>query len=229
MNERHALGFRLIQPAILFCVRLKAPKVEKRREAHFPPLIAMPPQQWAPANQPGRPNIRTPRQAALNTMTKILVVDDQPTLIELLSEFLGDEGYDVTGHTDGLTALQQMLAVRPDVVITDFSMPGMHGGALLTAMRENAYLCDTPVVVLSGRPEYEVDQACEGYAVYLRKPAEPTEVLAAVRRLAPAPAAPTVAAAPARPARLRSDADDLAAPLRQNTAGASHGSAAYFA
>lgn len=120
-------------------------------------------------------------------MTKILVVDDQPVLIEMLSEFLGEEGYEVTTHTDGLTALQQMLAVRPDLVITDFSMPDMHGGALLTAMRENAYLSETPVLVLSGRPEHEVCAACEGHAAYLRKPAEPAEVLQVVRRLAPAP------------------------------------------
>ena len=116
-------------------------------------------------------------------MTKILVVDDQPVLIELLSEFLGDEGYEVTTHTDGLTALQQMLAVRPDLVITDFSMPGMHGGALLTAMRENAYLSDTPVLVLSGRPEHEIDAACEGYAAYLSKPADPAEVLRTICRV----------------------------------------------
>lgn len=119
-------------------------------------------------------------------MTKILLVDDQPTLIDLLSEFLCSEGYEVSTHTDGLTALQQMLDVRPDLVITDFSMPGMNGAALLTAMRENAYLCDTPVLVLSGHPEHEIDAACEGYAAYIRKPAEPVEVLETIRRVLPA-------------------------------------------
>lgn len=121
-------------------------------------------------------------------MTKILLVDDQPMLIEMLSEFLMGEGYDVTAHTDGLTALQQMIALRPDLVITDFSMPGMNGGALLTAMRDNAYLNETPVLVLSGRPEYEISEVCEGYAAYMRKPAEPLDVLETVRRLTPAPA-----------------------------------------
>lgn len=119
-------------------------------------------------------------------MKKILVVDDQAMIGDLLSEFLSSEGYDVTTHTDGLTALRQMLDLRPDLVITDFSMPGMNGGTLLTAMRENAYLNETPVLVLTGRPEYEVDAACEGYAAYLRKPAEVQEVLNTVRRLAPA-------------------------------------------
>lgn len=116
-------------------------------------------------------------------MTKILLVDDQPTLLALMSEFLRSEGYDVTTHTDGLTALQQMLEMRPDLVITDFSMPGMDGGALLTAMRDNAYLNETPVLVLSGRPEYEIAAACAGRATLMRKPAEPAEVLETVRRL----------------------------------------------
>lgn len=129
-------------------------------------------------------------------MTKILLVDDQPTLVDLLSEFLSSEGYDVSTHTDGLTALQQMLSLRPDLVITDFSMPGMNGAALLTAMRENAYLHDTPVLVLSGRPEYEIDAACEGsdgkgaackgYAAYMRKPTELSDVLETIRRVLPA-------------------------------------------
>lgn len=116
-------------------------------------------------------------------MTKILLVDDQPTLVALMSEFLSSEGYDVTTHTDGLTALQQMIALRPDLVITDLSMPGMDGAALLTAMRENAYLHETPVLVLSGRPEHEILEACKGRAVLMRKPASPEEVLKAVRRL----------------------------------------------
>ena len=120
-----------------------------------------------------------------NIMKKILLVDDQPALVALMGEFLTGEGYAVTTHTDGLTALQQMLSLRPDLVITDFSMPGMDGGALLTAMRENAYLSETPVLVLSGRPEYEIAAACGDRATLMRKPAEPLDVLAAVRRLLP--------------------------------------------
>ncbi|WP_263909907.1 response regulator [Achromobacter sp. 79A6] len=134
-------------------------------------------------------------------MKKILLVDDQPTLVALMGEFLSDEGYAVTTHTDGLTALQQMLDLRPDLVITDFSMPGMDGGALLTAMRENAYLSETPVLVLSGRPEYEIAAACGDRATLMRKPAEPLDVLAAVRRLLPETAAPS---------RLRGRPDVLA-------------------
>jgi len=124
-------------------------------------------------------------------MKKILLVDDQPALVALMGEFLTGEGYAVTTHTDGLTALQQMLSLRPDLVITDFSMPGMDGGALLTAMRENAYLSETPVLVLSGRPEYEIAAACGDRAPLMRKPAEPLDVLAAVRRLLPEAAAPS--------------------------------------
>lgn len=142
-------------------------------------------------------------------MTKILLVDDQPALVALMSEFLSSEGYEVTTHTDGLTALRQMLELRPDLVITDFSMPGMDGGALLTAMRENAYLNDTPVLVLSGRPESEIGPACAGRATLLRKPAEPDAVLQAVRRLAPATPRPA-------PARL---ADGLAAAAPALTTG----------
>ncbi|MDH0090279.1 response regulator [Achromobacter mucicolens] len=133
-------------------------------------------------------------------MKKILLVDDQPTLVALMSEFLSSEGYDVTTHTDGLTALQQMIALRPDLVITDLSMPGMDGGALLTAMRENAYLHETPVLVLSGRPEHEMLEACGERAVLMRKPANPDDVLTSVRRLTQA--AQTLSPARATSGRL---------------------------
>lgn len=141
-------------------------------------------------------------------MKKILLVDDQPTLVALMGEFLTGEGYAVTTHTDGLTALQQMLSLRPDLVITDFSMPGMDGGALLTAMRENAYLSETPVLVLSGRPEYGIAAACGDRATVMRKPAEPLDVLAAVRRLLPETAAPSLHRA--RPDLLASAASQAA-------------------
>ncbi|OZI40837.1 alkaline phosphatase [Bordetella genomosp. 1] len=147
-------------------------------------------------------------------MTKILLVDDQPMIVDMLSEFLHDEGYDVHTHTDGLTALQQMLELRPDLVITDFNMPGMDGGALLTAMRENAYLNETPVLILSGRPEHEVEEACQGHAAHLRKPAELTAVLDTVHRLAPlrpdSGAAARVKPAPLAPAAEPGKGDRIA-------------------
>jgi len=59
-------------------------------------------------------------------MTKILLVDDQPTLVALMSEFLTSEGYDVTTHTDGLTALQQMIALRSNRAMAAHGKGGVY-------------------------------------------------------------------------------------------------------
>lgn len=103
-------------------------------------------------------------------MTKILIVDDEPSITQLMREALDAEGYEVSAESDGLKALGCMLEAHPDLVISDVMMPGMGGAPLLTAMQENAYLNTIPVIVMSGRPEQQVRELCSGYAAFLAKP-----------------------------------------------------------
>ncbi|WP_459615451.1 response regulator [Bordetella sp. 2513F-2] len=116
-------------------------------------------------------------------MPKIYVVDDEPINVDLWREYLSSYGYDVSTSTDGVHALQQMVALRPDLVITDLSMPGMNGGSLLAAMRENAYLSDVPVMVVSGHSKEEASAQCPGHQAFLRKPVDADVLVAAVRQL----------------------------------------------
>jgi len=117
-------------------------------------------------------------------MTKILIVEDEPLVAELLQDCLEAEGFEVVLHRNGLDALQAMLTLRPDVVISDLMMPSMGGASLLTAMWENAYLADTPVILISGRSEDDVPEDCRNYRAFLRKPMRLEDVVATVRRVA---------------------------------------------
>ncbi|WP_144635031.1 response regulator [Bordetella genomosp. 13] len=116
-------------------------------------------------------------------MTKILIVDDEPLIAELLQDRLEAEGFEVVTQHNGLDALQTMLTLRPDVVISDLMMPSMGGVPMLTAMQENAYLADTPVILMSGRPEDDVPQDCRNYKAFLRKPMKLDDVVATVQRV----------------------------------------------
>lgn len=117
-------------------------------------------------------------------MTKVLIVDDDEVITELLRDCLDALGFDVATDTQGLDALRKMLHMRPDVVISDLAMPGMGGAPLLTAMQENAYLSEIPVILMSGSPEHEVRVLCRGYAAFLAKPFAMDEMVTVVRRLA---------------------------------------------
>lgn len=125
-------------------------------------------------------------------MAKIVIVEDEAEMAELLSQCLQSQGHDVVTTGEGLQALSLMLQDIPALVLADVMMPEMGGAPMLTAMRENAYLNEIPVILISGLAEEQVREQCTGYTAFLRKPfslSSMTElvdhVLAAGERSAP--------------------------------------------
>ena len=103
-------------------------------------------------------------------MAKIVVVEDEPDMAALLCESLQSQGHEVVSTGEGLEALNVMLASIPALVLADVMMPEMGGAPMLTAMRENAYLSEVPVILISGLAEDQVQAQCSGYTAFLRKP-----------------------------------------------------------
>jgi CheY-like chemotaxis protein len=81
--------------------------------------------------------------------TRILVVDDDPSILALVSEILLDEGYDVATAHNGADALEQLSVAMPAVMVTDLMMPVMDGAALVRACRARATTAGLPIVVMS--------------------------------------------------------------------------------
>ena len=123
---------------------------------------------------------------------KILVVDDEPPILELATAYLQREGYEVFTAPDGPSGLKASRAFRPDIVILDIMLPGMDGIEVLSHLRResNAY-----VILLTAKAE-ETDKVV-GLSVgaddYVTKPFSPRELVArvkaALRRLRPSPGA----------------------------------------
>ncbi len=114
---------------------------------------------------------------------RILIVDDEPTLREILAAALADEGYAVQTAADGRSALDLIAAAPPDLVITDISMPRLDGWGLLTQIRQDDPTL--PVILMSaislsvmGRPEPVAD-----HTAFLAKPFELEAVLDLIPRL----------------------------------------------
>jgi len=81
---------------------------------------------------------------------KILVVDDEKGIVDILRRFLAQEGFDVLTATDGGKALQIAKEFVPDLIILDIMMPGVGGGEVAEGIKEDAKLKDIPIVFLTG-------------------------------------------------------------------------------
>jgi signal transduction histidine kinase len=116
---------------------------------------------------------------------KILVVDDDPDVGDILSQVLADFGYHVQRVSSGEEALSVLDAAAPDLMLIDFSMPGMNGAEVVTAARKrNAML---KILFLSGYADSDALENAVGNAPLLRKPFRPIELAAAVRSALDAP------------------------------------------
>jgi DNA-binding response OmpR family regulator len=130
--------------------------------------------------------------------TRVLVVDDEPMVREVLVRYLAREGFEVGEAADGVTALDLAAAEPPDLVLLDLMLPGLDGYEVFRRLREKAA---TPVIMLTARGE-ETDRIVGlelGADDYVTKPFSPREVVARVRavlrRAAPAvPASGTLSA-----------------------------------
>jgi len=113
-------------------------------------------------------------------MTKILVIDDEPSILNLVSAYLKPEGYEVYTAADGNAGIKAARAFKPDLIILDLMLPGMDGIELLSRLRRES---DVYVIMLTARSE-ETDKIV-GLAVgaddYVTKPFSPRELAARVK------------------------------------------------
>lgn len=123
-------------------------------------------------------------------MKKVLVVDDEPSIVTLLTFNLEKDGYDVTTAFDGVTGYELALSNHFDFIILDVMLPNMDGLEITKSLRREKI--DTPILILTAKDD-QVDKIIGleiGADDYLTKPFSPREVLARMkaifRRLKPA-------------------------------------------
>lgn len=119
-------------------------------------------------------------------MAKVLIVDDDFEIVELLTEILTREGHQVDSAGDPAAGMQKARAIKPDLVILDFHMPGNTGAHLFESLRRNQASRLTPILFMSGEasPEHILSQIAdpEG-SQFLAKPVHLDDFRKAVRDL----------------------------------------------
>ncbi|HLO50740.1 MAG TPA: response regulator [Kamptonema sp.] len=113
----------------------------------------------------------------------ILIVDDTPTNLDVISEALSNAGYKVAIATSGERALQQIERRQPDLILLDVMMPGIDGFETCQRLKANAKTCDIPVIFMTALAD--VDNKVKGLKLgavdYVTKPFQEQEVLARVK------------------------------------------------
>ena len=118
-------------------------------------------------------------------MARIIMADDDEIVGELASDALIAAGHAVGLLDNGADALRVIQARRPDLVILDCNMPEMSGLLVLRQMRDSVELCDTPVLILTGRQGVRDTEIAfyEGASDYMKKPFDPDELVFRVNQL----------------------------------------------
>jgi two-component system, OmpR family, alkaline phosphatase synthesis response regulator PhoP len=127
-------------------------------------------------------------------MAKILVIDDEPSIVNLVTAYLKPEGYEVYTAEDGNSGLKAARAFKPDLIVLDLMLPGLDGLQVLSQLRRES---NVYVILLTAKTE-ETDRIV-GLSVgaddYVSKPFSPRELVAriqaALRRIQPGGAAGT--------------------------------------
>lgn len=116
---------------------------------------------------------------------KILLVDDEPDIIEFVSYNLTKEGYDVTSATNGKEAVELAKKIKPDLIILDVMMPGMDGIETCHEIRSVDYLKDTLITFLSARGEdySQVAGFDAGADDYISKPIKPRLLISKIKAI----------------------------------------------
>jgi two-component system alkaline phosphatase synthesis response regulator PhoP len=111
---------------------------------------------------------------------KILVIDDEPKIVEICRDYLHAAGYDILTAGDGLQGLALARSEKPDLVVLDLMLPGMDGLDLCRSLRQQG---NVPIIMLTARIE-EADKLVGlelGADDYITKPFSPRELVARVR------------------------------------------------
>jgi len=116
---------------------------------------------------------------------KILIVDDEPGVVEIVRVNLEWEGYDICEAFDGQEGWDKVRSEKPDLVILDVMMPTLSGLELLECIKADPHICGVPVIMLTVRArDMDVIQGLEKGAVeYLTKPFDPVNLVRVVKKV----------------------------------------------
>ncbi|MEO1296605.1 MAG: response regulator [Cyanobacteria bacterium J06636_16] len=118
------------------------------------------------------------------TLTQtILIVEDTPSEMELMTHYLRNSGYSVVGATSAKEAINKAASLKPSAIVTDVVMPGMSGFELCRSLKRSPETANIPVVICSSKDQ-EIDRLWgmkQGADAYVTKPYTQEKLIRAVK------------------------------------------------
>src|SRR6476659_6687589 len=114
----------------------------------------------------------------------ILVVDDEPAILDMIAELLGYEGYQVVTTSQGSAAIARAKADPPALILLDLMMPGMSGWQVIGALKASPQTRSIPIVLLSARRDLPATAQELGIETFLAKPFDIDELIGVVNQYA---------------------------------------------
>jgi CheY-like chemotaxis protein len=117
----------------------------------------------------------------------ILIIDDEPAWLKIITFFLKDRGYEVVSAESGAEALKTLVRYRPDLIMSDIRMPDMNGFDLLDHIRKLPSVARTPVVFFSSIDDYDARKVARdlGATDYIVKPFSQDDVNSVLAKYLP--------------------------------------------
>ncbi|MGI8501395.1 MAG: response regulator transcription factor [Hassallia sp.] len=123
---------------------------------------------------------------SLTLLGTILIVEDSPSELELMSHYLNESGYNVIKASGAKEALEKAVSEPPDIIVTDVVMPGMSGFELCRSLKRNPVTQKVPIVICSSKNQ-EIDRLWamrQGADAYVTKPYTREQLLRAIKSVA---------------------------------------------
>ncbi|MCJ7676171.1 MAG: response regulator [Anaerolineales bacterium] len=117
---------------------------------------------------------------------RVVCIEDEPEMIDLVRLILGRKGYNVIGAHGGIEGLETVRRLRPDLVLLDLMMPDMDGWEVYQQIKADPSLCEIPVVVVTAKAQ-SIDKVLGLHIAkvddYITKPFGPQELLESVEKI----------------------------------------------
>ena len=115
----------------------------------------------------------------------VLLIEDEPHIVEAISFLLERDGWHVQTHADGFGAVEIACSTVPDLIILDVMLPNKSGLEVLEEIREAAEISEIPVLILTAKGQAKDKEAAEkaGVSMFMTKPFSNQEILNSVHQL----------------------------------------------
>ena len=115
-------------------------------------------------------------------MKKILIIDDEPGVVQLIKIRLEANGYETLSAADGEQGLQALKTHQPDLIILDVRMPIMDGYTFVRQAKRDGHLKNTPIIVLTAKEKLQDMFKLEGIKDYIVKPFNTDDLLSRIKQ-----------------------------------------------